>query len=274
MQEFLKLFSRDSIYGESFLSLLVKYMIGTANFIHHFRIILHDAKALNAKRNHKVKLILEYNGMHPDENLLHEPEFIIRHNLFSMHNKLQISTHYLFLLQKLKDLLLRISNENDLYMLIHQKIINENTLQLFLDRPYAKNIQISIMNGSKELSRGTTVLNLVNKKSQIQLKFRIIKRASSDLSYKYLKSPKEILENIIQDSVQVGLDTKDKSYVYFRLVKYLYKVSEYFPHMMYCLNSLNSDSVLLSSFISSKLSSLLLRQLQCSLSVEGNAPAQ
>jgi HECT-domain (ubiquitin-transferase) len=274
LQEFIKLFTRDSLHGESFLSILIKYMIGTANFVHHFRIMLHDSKTFSHKKNHKVKILLEYNGLHPDENLLQNPDFRLRHNLFLVHNKVKIQTHQLFSFDKIKDLILKISNENDLYILTHQKIINETTSLMFLDRPYARNIQISISNGTKELPRGTTVLNLINKKSQLQLKFRIVKRKSSDLVCKYLKSPREILENLIQESSQNGLETKEKSYMYFRLVKFLYQISEYLPYLNYLTGLPNLPSLSLSTFNCSKLSALLSRQFQDPVSVEGNVPAQ
>ena len=274
LQEFLKIFTKDSIHGENFLALLIKYLIGTANFIHHFRIILHDSKALHSKRNHKVKIILEYNGHHFDENLLQNPDFLIRHNLFLAHSKLQICTHYLFSFQNIKELLLRVSSDSDLYQLAQQKMINESTFQMFAGRPCPNNLQIKIINGCKELSRGATVLNLVTKKSQMQLKFRITKRDSPDLPIKFLKSPREIIENIVQESIHVGLEAKDKSYCYFRLVKLLYQISEYLPHLSYLVGTPNLHPLPLPIFSSSKLSALLSRQLQDAVAIHGNAPAQ
>ena len=274
LQEFLKIFTKESIHGESFLALLIKYLIGTANFIHHFRIILHDSKALHSKRSHKVKITLEYSGHHIDENLLQDSDFRIRHNLFLAHSKLQICTHYLFSFQNIKELLLRVSSDSDLYQLVQQKMVNESTFQIFADRPCPRNLQIKIINGSKELSRGATVLNLVTKKSQMQLKFRITRRDSPELSIKFLKSPREIIENILQESIHVGLEARDKSYCYFRLIKYLYQVSEYFPYLSYLVGSPNLHSLPLSIFSSSKLSALLSRQLQDTVAMDGNAPAQ
>ena len=223
--------------------------------------------------NHKIKICFEYNGLHPDENLMNDPEFRIRHNLFTIHNKLKLNTYQLFSFDRIKNLILKISNESDLYLLIHQNIINESTFSLFGDRPYAKNIQISITNGSKELSKGTTVLNLVNKKSSLQLKFRFIKKKSFELVCKYLKSPREILENIISESSNNGLDPKDKSFVYFRLVKFLYQISENLPYLNYFLGIPNLPLLSVSNFTCSKLSALMARQFQDSVSVEGNVSA-
>lgn len=274
LSEFLKVFTRDSIHNDTFLSMLIKYLIGTANFIHHFRIILHDQKTLNAKRSHKIKIVMEYCGQLGFEENSKEKELKARHLLFSTHNKLQFTTYQLIPVEKIKELLLRISNETDLYMLIHQKCITEATVHMFLDKPYANDLQVVIYSGNKECQRGTTILNLVSKKSPLQLRWKFVKRGNFDLPFRYLKSPQEILENIIQESMNVGLDTKDKSYVYFRIVKYFFMVSEFLPYLSYFLNMPGIDPLPISTFTCSKLSALLSRQLQDVVSTEGNIPAQ
>lgn len=274
LQEFLKVFLKESVHGENFFVMLVKYLVGTANFIHHFRIILHDTKSLGVKRNHKAKILLEYHGLHADESLMRDSEFAVRHNLFTAHSRLQICTHYLFSFRNLQDLLLKITSDSELNHLVHQKLVNESTFQMFENKPNAKNLQIVIINGSKEVSRNSTVLNLISKKAQLQLKFKIVRQSAPDLHAKYLKSPCEIIENILQESAHVGLEPKDKSYPYFRLLKYLYQISEHFPHLNYLLGMPNLPPLSKNIFTSSKLSALLSRQLQDDVAIEGNVPAQ
>ncbi|OMJ95989.1 hypothetical protein SteCoe_553 [Stentor coeruleus] len=274
LTEFLKLFTRDSVHNETFLSLLVKYLIGTANFVQHFRIFLHDKKILNAKRSNKIKIIMEYCGNAGSDKGLRDDSLRTRHMLFSTHNKLQFTTYQLISLDKIKELLLRISNETDLYMLVHQKCITETTVHTFLDKPYAHDLTVVVYNGNKECQRGTTILNLAYKKSLLQLRWKFIRRVGADLPFIFLKSPQEIIENIVQESVNIGLDPKDKSYTYFRMVKFLYMVSEYLPDLNYLLNLPGNNPLPLSTFTSTKLSALLSRQLQDVISTEGNTPAQ
>lgn len=274
LTEFLKLFTRDSVHNETFLSLLVKYFVGTANFIQHFRIILHDQKILNAKRSNKVKLVMEYCGNMGNDEGLRDNSLRTRHLLFITHSRLQFTTYQLIPLDKIKELLLRISNETDLYMLVHQKCITETTVHMFLDKPYASDLIVVVYNGNKECQRGTTILNLACKKSLLQLRWKFSRRVSAELPFRFLRSPQEIIENIVQESLNIGLDLKDKAYPYFRIVKFLYMVSEYLPDLNYLLKLPGNDPLPLSTFASTKLSALLSRQLQDVISTEGNTPAQ
>lgn len=270
ISEFLRVFTKDSTHSDNFYQILVKYMIGTANFVHHFRILLHDHKALSSKRNQKVKIILEYSGT---DQHINDESYKVRHEMFTANYKLQFNSSVLLTFEKLRELLIRISNQTDLYSLLQQKIISETTVHMFLDRPYAPDYQIIFINGAKEVNRSTTVLNLAVKKSPIQLKFRIVEKTAADLVFKYLKNPAEILGHVINDSTNVGIDSKDRSYPYLRLTKFLFNLSELFPSMSYLLGVPNMQKISFENFHCSKLSALLNRQLQDMVSTEGNTPA-
>ena len=273
VSEFLRIFSKDSAHNEMFFVVLAKYMIGTANFVHHFRILLHDHKALASKRNQKAKMVLEYAGGSGNESWMEDEAYRTRHELFSIHHKIQFNSSLLLTFEKLRELLIRLSNETDLYTLVQNKIISETTVQMFLDRPYTSTYQIIFLNGNKEVPRGLTVLNMSSKKSSIQLKFKLVKRPFADLSFKYLRSPIDIFDHIISESSSIGIEPKDKSYPYLRLSKYLYLLTEYFPYLNYLLNTPSLNPPLFETFNCSKLSALLSRQLQDSVSIEGNTPA-
>ena len=273
VSEFLKVFSKESAHSEMFFVVLAKYMIGTANFVHHFRILLHDHKALSFKRNQKAKIVLEYAGGSGNDLWMEDEAYRVRHDLFSIHHKIQFSSSLLLTFEKLRELLIRLSNEADIYTLVQNKIISETTVHMFLDRPYTPSYQILFLNGNKEVPRGQTVFNMSSKKSAIQLRFKLIKRPFADLAFKYLRSPLDILDCIISESSSIGIDSKDKSYPYLRLSKYLYLLSEYFPYLNFLLNIPSLPPPSFETFNCSKLSALLLRQLQDSVSIEGNTPA-
>ena len=273
LSEFLRIFSKDSSHNEMFFVVLAKYMIGTANFVHHFRILLHDHKALSFKRNQKVKIVLEYAGGPGNETWLEDEAYRTRHDLFSIHHKIQFNSSLLLTFEKLRELLIRLSNESDIYTLVQNKIISETTVHMFLDRPYTASYQILFLNGGKEVPRGQTVLNLSSKKSAIQLRFKLIKRPFPDLAFKYLRGPADVFDSLISESSSIGIDAKDKSYAYLRLSKFLFLLSEYFPHLNYLLNTPSLALPAFETFNCSKLSALLLRQLQDSVSIEGNTPA-
>lgn len=270
ISEFLKIFTKDSIHHENLFMVLVKYMIGTAIFVHHFRILLHDKKVLSLRRNQKAKIILEYSG---SDQYINDESFRIRHELFSAKGKFHFYSSLLLTFEKLRELLLRIVSEEDLYTLLQQKIISETTIHMFLENPYAADYQIVFLNGVKEVSRHMTVLNMSVKKSQIQLKFKIVKKPLPDLQFKYLKNQVEILEHIITESANPGIDQKHKSYSYLRLTKFLFNLNEFFPCMNYLFGIPNMQHIQIESFQCSKLSALLNRQLQDLVSTEGNIPA-
>mmetsp|Transcript_11313 Transcript_11313/g.11377 ORF Transcript_11313/g.11377 Transcript_11313/m.11377 type:complete len:288 (-) Transcript_11313:937-1800(-) len=139
------------------------------------------------------------------------------------------------------------------------------------------NLVVNLYCKGNEITKGMTVFEIINRQDNSDepiIKFRFSKSPLTIKGSSYLQTPIEIYHNILEESQLIGIDSSEKIYPCLRLLKLIFKLNEQFPQIISTsslLFPLISDSLKLSkvqsqTFKSQKLSALLTRQLQDSIS--------
>lgn len=123
-----------------------------------------------------------------------------------------------------------------------------------------------------EVTKGQTVFEIMNRLEPSEdavIYFKFCRSTFNIKGSSYLQNPVEIYQDILTESQSVGLEYTEKLYPYLRLLKLFYRLNEclttsgLFPFLIINMQIPKLDN---SIFKSQKLSALLTRQLQDSIS--------
>ena len=286
--EFLSLFLKESPTGESYLSILISLLIGAIQYVQQFNVCLSGSNIYSSRKlNQRYRIQFMYS---PDADVESFSEFSAKHSLFLASGNFFISAGQYTSFDSIKSAILSAKTVKDISFLreffknsaerrIRMEYMGEysgeedyedysDERDNFLHRDPSDNSRVSInmrINGT-EITTGMTMFEALSTSKNPEnaiIKFKLCLLEETTNHSENLQMASQVYMSIIKDSNKIGLESKSKALPYLTLLKLLYSINEalpiFIPQLLHTI-SLNKLSLL--AFKSSKLSSLLSRQIQ------------
>ena len=288
INEFLTLFLKESASGESYLSILVGLLLGAIQYVQQFNISISGSNMYSSRKlSQKYRVQFVYC---PDPDTEAVPaELVARHNLFMTSGHFSIIAGQYTCFDAIKQAILSAKTGKDLgFLKDYFKNSTDRRMRMeylgeysgdeefneFSEGPRVlsrdpgenKNITISMNINGMEISKGMTMFEAFSSSKTSEgevVKFKLCMLDAEKAVSENLQSLNQVFSAIVNDSLKVGIESKSKALPYLSLLKLLYNINDtlavFLPQLVSsgCLNKLP-----LGVFKSSKLTSLLLRQIQ------------
>lgn len=152
---------------------------------------------------------------------------------------------------------------------------------------YPSSIKARMFIDGEEILSGTTIFEIVNRKRSledcIQVNFRLeVIDDTEDLMSRYVQGPVDMLRKLVSESEEVGVGASENIYPYLRLLKFIYKLNDNLPYILnpssVMFEFINSPTEVIpisnATFVSTKLTALLARQLEDPIAITGGGAPQ